>query len=1003
MRSLISILFILTVLLEASYYGRSKIQSGSESWYELSTNNVTVYFTQGSGIQAESLIAVAENELSILSSRFGYSPADPVPVILYSSPSQFRQTEILSGELGEGVGGVTEFFKGRVIIPFNGSWNDFRHVIRHEINHAFVFDMLFNRSLYDIIYSNAPLWTMEGLAEYCSLGWDIESENEFRDMVIGEEIIPIQVLNREYSYIVYRQGQAIYHFLKNRYGEEKLRKFVRALQSKKGIEAVFDEVLGMSVEQFDEKFQEWARETYWPCLGWQESPDDIGINLRYKNRDINVYHPVLSPSGNRIAGVELNHGNFNIVVRSAFTGEVLARYLQSGGFDCSSVSPMYRICDFSPGDDSLVVVRHDLFGDRLAICSGDGEQDLDLEFPLIRDPSWSDDGRYIAFAALADGSTDVFLWDVNTEELTRLTESLDAETQLSWHENRILSSFECMSCNRFHIVSIDIDGSIDTLFTDDFDAQYPMGCQEGVIFLSTREGMPNLFLLDQDQNICQLTDTYKRISSPSRSESARMMIFQHNSISGNAIYTVNDISTRRVYSHHDVGLEVTRAEPCHNGSEESEETVQNADTLVSDSISVFSTAETVGITLSTDDFSSDSLSEFSEVREIMSSDTLIISASEEQLEPRERDYLIKPYSPRLTIDYVTALAEYDSFLGLTGYTLIVLSDILGYHRLNINANVSGDLADADAALYYEYLRHRTDIGGGIFRFTNRYIFRYEDHDELVRDTDLGAMLFTRYPFTQAVTVRGNLSYRRIQRDRIDSSTEDENADILSVGAAFVADNALWGSVGPRVGSRLLAQVEYAPGFGNFADYKTISIDFRHYVWLSRRVTLALRIAGATSWGEQAQNFYLGGSVPHRRLKGEVEDLDDIYGFYQNYGDLLRGYDYAEINGRRYCLTSVELRVPFISVLRLDAPIPITLYNGRGVFFIDVGTAFDDLSSFRGASTSGGYHFDDINFGLGLGYRINLGIFVLKGDIAWNTDLRTISPHPRHYLTFGSEF
>ena len=43
----------------------------------------------------------------------------------------------------EGIGGVTELFKNRVVIPFEGDYQQFRHVIHHELVHADINDMVY--------------------------------------------------------------------------------------------------------------------------------------------------------------------------------------------------------------------------------------------------------------------------------------------------------------------------------------------------------------------------------------------------------------------------------------------------------------------------------------------------------------------------------------------------------------------------------------------------------------------------------------------------------------------------------------------------------------------------------------------------------------------------------------------------------------------------------------------------------------------------------------------
>ncbi|MEE8418089.1 MAG: hypothetical protein V3S06_05425, partial [candidate division Zixibacteria bacterium] len=42
-------------------------------------------------------------------------------------------------------------------------------------------------------------------------------------------------------------------------------------------------------------------------------------------------------------------------------------------------------------------------------------------------------------------------------------------------------------------------------------------------------------------------------------------------------------------------------------------------------------------------------------------------------------------------------------------------------------------------------------------------------------------------------------------------------------------------------------------------------------------------------------------------------------------------------------------------------------------------------------------------GFGVGARVNLGIFVLRVDLAWATNLSYVAPKPETYFSFGAEF
>lgn len=59
------------------------------------------------------------------------------PLIIYSSHQDFEQTNITPYFLPEGLAGLTEFARGRVLIPYGGSWPEFRTTLVHELVHVF--------------------------------------------------------------------------------------------------------------------------------------------------------------------------------------------------------------------------------------------------------------------------------------------------------------------------------------------------------------------------------------------------------------------------------------------------------------------------------------------------------------------------------------------------------------------------------------------------------------------------------------------------------------------------------------------------------------------------------------------------------------------------------------------------------------------------------------------------------------------------------------------------
>ncbi len=929
----------------ATGYGRNRVYTGDDSWWELHSDRFSIYYEEGSEQVAESTAVIAERAMQSLSSTFEYLPSRPVPVVVYRSPGRFRQTTIIGGEVGEGVGGFTEFFKGRVVVPYGGIFSEYRHVLEHEVNHAFIYDMLYDRSLYGIVRSKAPLWALEGLAEYTSQGWDIDSESEFRDMVIANAIVPIPQLSSRGDYLVYREGQAIYHFMVQRYGEARYIAFVRHLRDNEGLSAAMREAFDMTVDQFSERFMEWARETYWAPVSEGESPSDIGSAILLDGRNgrkrVVLAEPVISPDGSMVAGVEMHRGRFSAVVRDAGDGGEVIRPISGSGLMEYSPSPMFRTVAFSPGSDSLAVAYQGLFSDGLMVMDMDGGSvRLSRSFEQVRDPAWNPSGGSLAFSALEEGVLDIFLWEPATGRLEKLTQGAGGPRNLWWGEQGILFVGERENGRVYTLNSLTPGGDPLTLYETSYPVRNPVSYPEGVVFIMDTGCGADFHLLSAETGeVTRLTSLYRTPSSLSRASGTALSLFTASDWSGSGLFITRDLSLRQ-------GLP----------SEYPRETTET------DSAAASPPAPRTG-------------------------------------------WRISPYDPALSIDYVSASAGFDSHAGLAGYSRLIFSDVLARHQLALLLNLNGEVSDIDAGVFYSNTGKPVQFGVSLYRQADRYRFTNTvtgDRD-YVRDTELGAGTEFRYPFTRSFRASLGASYRRLDREGLWSTDMNLRENIFSITGRLVKDDALWGSTGPRTGSRLSLTADWAPGLGNNASYTTLLADMRNYTWVSGQVTLAARLAAGASFGDDPQRFFLGGAIPHRRSAGDVESVEDLFGFYTSYADLLRGFDYVEYNGSKYALGSLELRFPVVNQLSLAAPLPITLTGGRGAVFTDIGAAVDDVRSFRGASTDGGYRLEDLKMGFGFGLRFNLGLFVFLWDCAWRTDLNGVSEKPEHYITLGTEF
>ena len=92
-------------------FGRNKVQYSDFEWNILQTEHFQIYFYKEARELAEIGANYAEESYTILQQKFNHSLGDTVPIIFYSSPLHFKQTNTTPGFIPDGVGGFFEFIK----------------------------------------------------------------------------------------------------------------------------------------------------------------------------------------------------------------------------------------------------------------------------------------------------------------------------------------------------------------------------------------------------------------------------------------------------------------------------------------------------------------------------------------------------------------------------------------------------------------------------------------------------------------------------------------------------------------------------------------------------------------------------------------------------------------------------------------------------------------------------------------------------------------------------
>ncbi len=440
----IFILSLASVSTEGQYFGRNKVQYETFDFKVLSTKNFDVYFypiAEKAAIQAARL---AERWHARFSRILNHELKGRQILILYSSSPHFQQTTAIPGIIGEGTGGVTEMFKRRIILPLAPSLADSNHVIGHELVHAFQFDMTSqNHPRYASGAPSAlrlPLWFIEGLAEYLSIGTvDPHTAMWMRDAVRKEDKFPnIMELNNA-QYFPYRYGHSLWAFLTGEYGDGIISTIMKSVGSAGDYEAVLKKATGLSPKELSEKWLNSLKNRYNPIAERTRVSDVYGKELigATEMNTLNV-SPALSPDGTQIVFLSTRDlFSIDMYLADARTGEV-KRKLIGTAVDPHFESLMFIKSSGSWDSEGRRFVFGAVSGGQplLTILNIESEEkEKEIFFPdmgEILNPTWSPDGRYICFSALIGGFTDLFIYDLREEKLNRITDDPFSDLQPAW-------------------------------------------------------------------------------------------------------------------------------------------------------------------------------------------------------------------------------------------------------------------------------------------------------------------------------------------------------------------------------------------------------------------------------------------------------------------------------------------------------------------------------------------------------------------------------------------
>ena len=665
------------------------------------------------------------------------------------------------------------------------------HVIGHELVHAFQYDItgVGRQSMTGL--TRVPLWFIEGMAEYLSIGpVDPNTTMWMRDAVRRGELPSFRDL-QGYKYFPYRWGQAFWAYMGGTYGDDVVGALLRAAGRNGNVELSLE---SMTHRPVDSLFADWHRALTASAhevaaATGNEIPTDkaqfkrereipvttAGARLLISPGSQSHYNlaPAISPDGKRIVYFS-DAGLFSIdmYLANADNGRIIRTLISStrdphlesmqfinsaGAWDATGTRFVF----------GAVITGHP----ALRIVNGNnGKTVREAKFPSLGEifnPTWSPDGRKIAFSAQVGGYTDLFIYDLQSKLLQRLTNDAYADLEPAWSPDgtsiafvtdRFGTSLDSLSYGAYQLAVMSASGGQITQMPRLSGAKHinPQWSPDGLslYFLSDPGGISNIYRLSLGDGVMtQVTNVFSGVSgitalSPALSvaQKAPRAVFTVYTGGGYAIQVIDDIQTLAGGPIKDLPKAAAILPPIDR------EVVGTGIAAVLDDAQDGLPAETA---------------------------LDLVSA-------------VKAYHPKLSLDFIAepslaiAADRFGTYIG--GGITMYWSDMLGDHNLVTMAQVNGRISDFAGLVAYGNRKSRLNwmIGAqwipyitGRFGYGTDTNGNYVEQIERLKQTNRELSGVVAYPFNRSRRIEASLGVSEISfSHEVRQTTYDFSGNVL---------------------------------------------------------------------------------------------------------------------------------------------------------------------------------------------------------------------------------
>ena len=580
--------FLIAVFLIRTVFGQVAFNHPELVWKTFETDHFTVHFHNGTERTAKEGATAAEKIYPHVTGLYQYEPMEKTHII-------FMDTDDYSNGAAYYFDNKIEIWASPLDMELRGSHRWLQNVITHEFTHIVSMQaaMKFGRSVpggyfqwiryepekrEDVLYgypntlvsypvpgTTVPPWFAEGVAQFMYEGatydfWDTHRDMILRDRALNNNLLSLTEMNTFGkpgigNESTYNSGFAFSRYLAYKYGQEVLPAIARNLSRKLGgsIQSAIEGASGFSAEKVFSDFQTTLMERY-ELLTESVKNKEVKGKIIWQKGTAN-FHPKWAPDGERFAFLSnvgndfLGQTNLRIFTFTDSTDEVIAKDVFSTPAWSSSGEKIYYTKKSKPDGNGSK------WFDLYVYSFEDEEEERLTKGARAFSPVIFPGDSLLAYLATRDGTQNVFLINLNSEESEQITRFDDGRqiSNLTFDPNKRWLMFDYVESHFRNIATLNLTDTtfVDLMAVPEWDERdMTATANGGLIYSLDRSGIFNLFYVNSsDGRQGYISNVFGGAFMPDVSRDGKVLY----SLYENGGYSIALVDSVRLVDESDVG------------------------------------------------------------------------------------------------------------------------------------------------------------------------------------------------------------------------------------------------------------------------------------------------------------------------------------------------------------------------------------------------------------------------------------------------------------------